>query len=158
MSSKLSTLAMAIAGAAPLIVLGAGAHAQTAENMTRTCHFTSGARAGAVVDFSNTPGTSAVAVGARCGDMTGSNGVAVAQQPGSRLPGAGRFYRTPGAPSGLDDSGRLKSGYTQSCRFSSGPRAGSTVDFSNRLGATPIQIGNACSDGTSQGVGVAPGK
>lgn len=177
MTSKV--LSLAIAAAAPLLALGAGAHAQQGatqppnaqapnqqtpsqqqpsgqqESSTSTCRFTSGSRSGSTVDFSATPGVAAVPVGSRCGDMTGSNGVAVARQSG-RATGQGRFYRTPEAPIGLNPSGQPTSGYTLSCRFTSGPNAGSVHDFTGTLGATPIRIGKTCSDGTNKGVGVAP--
>lgn len=176
MTGKL--LPLAIAAAAPLWVMGGGAHAQQGQQSqgqppqgqetqgqptqgqqtsatTSTCRFTSGPRSGSTVDFSATPGVAAVPVGSRCGDMTGSNGVAVGKTSG-RAPGQGRFYRTPEAPVGLNPSGQAASGYTLTCRFTSGPNAGSVHDFTGTLGATPIRIGRTCSDGTNKGVGVAP--
>jgi hypothetical protein len=170
-------LPLAIAAAAPLLAMSSGAHAQQPDQMqgqqmqgqqpqgqqapgqqatTSTCKFTSGSKNGSTVDFSATPGVAAVPVGSRCGDMTGSNGVAVSQQT-NRMPGQGRFYRTPSAPVGLDQSGQPTAGYTFTCRFTSGPNAGGTHDFTGQLGATPIRIGSACSDGQSKGVGAAPG-
>jgi hypothetical protein len=172
-------LPLAIA-AAPLLAMSSGAHAQQTNDMqmqaqpgqrmqpgqeapgaqasgtTSTCRFTSGSRKGSIVDFSGTPGVAAVPVGSRCQDMTGSTGVAVSAESG-RTPGAGRFYRTPEAPVGLDRSGQPTQGYTLSCRFSSGPNAGNTRDFSGVLGATPIRIGSACSDGGNKGVGIVAG-
>ena len=171
-----------LAAAAPLLAVSLGAHAQQASpgqeapgqpppgqeapgqeapgqqasGTTSTCHFTSGSRSGSTVDFSATPGVAAVPVGSRCADMTGSSGVAVSQQS-SRAPGMGRFYRTPEAPVGLNRNGQPAAGYTLSCRFSSGPNAGSTRDFTGVLGATPIRIGSTCSDGSNKGVGIGPG-
>lgn len=172
-------LPLAIAAAAPLLALSSGALAQpgsaqqtpnqqapnqqapneqaSGQQTTSTCRFTSGSRSGSTVDFSATPGVAAVPVGSRCGDMTGSTGVAVARQAG-RSAGQGRFYRTPEAPIGLNPSGQPTAGYTLSCRFTSGPNAGSVHDFTGTLGATPIRIGRECSDGTNKGVGVAPGR
>ena len=146
-------LPLAVVAAAPLLAMGGGAHAQQAADSTKICHFTSGARAGSTVDFSRTPGINSAPVGSRCGDMMGSNGVAVAPQTPREL-GPGMFYRTPGAPVGLNKEGRPTAGYTRWCHFTSGPSAGSSFNFSNVLGATPIPIGAACSDGASNGVGV----
>jgi hypothetical protein len=123
---------------------------------TSTCQFNSGSRNGSTVDFSATPGVAPVPIGSRCGDMTGSTGVAV-HQGTNRMPGQGRFYRTPSAPVGLDPSGQPMAGYTFTCRFTSGPNAGSSHDFSGQLGATPIRIGSACSDGQNKGVSIAAG-
>lgn len=173
-------LPLALTAAPLLLVMGLGAHAQQPQGRqqsseqqppgqqpsgqqatgqqqsTSTCRFTSGPRSGSTVDFSATPGVAAVPVGSPCGDMTGSTGVAVTPQTG-RAPGMGRFYRTPEAPVGLNQSGQPTQGYTLTCRFTSGPNAGSTHDFSGSLGATPIRIGKTCSDGTNKGVGVAVG-
>ena len=129
----------------------------SAQQTTSTCKFNSGPRAGSSVDFSATPGVAAVPVGSPCADMTGSTGVAVTPQTG-RTPGQGRFYRTPEAPVGMDRSGQPTTGYTLTCRFTSGPNAGSTHDFTGTLGATPVRIGSRCSDGTNKGVGVAAGQ
>lgn len=172
-------LPLAITAAPLLLAMGIGAHAQQPQGQqqpseqqppgpqpsdqqaagqqqtTSTCRFTSGSRAGSTVDFSATPGVAAVPVGSSCGDMTGSNGVAVTARTG-RAPGMGRFYRTPEAPVGLNPSGQPARGYTLTCRFTSGPNAGSTHDFSGSLGATPIRIGSRCSDGSNKGVGIAP--
>lgn len=149
-------LVLAIAAAAPLAAVGVQAHAQSSSNLTRTCHFTRGPRAGVTVDFSDSHGAPQVPVGAHCGDMTGSNGVAVGGlRETGRLPGPGRYYRSPEAPLGLSDSGEPEPGFTLWCRFTSGPRAGAVGDFSHTLGATPIRIGTRCSDGASRGVGVA---
>lgn len=166
---------LAIVAAAPLLALSTAAYAQQGsvqqspnqqapnqqganeQQTTSTCQFNSGPRSGSTVDFSATPGVAAVPVGSRCGDMTGSTGVAVARQTG-RSAGQGRFYRTPEAPIGLNPSGQPTAGYTLTCRFTSGPNAGSVHDFTGTLGATPIRIGKTCSDGTNKGVGVAPGR
>jgi hypothetical protein len=151
-------LPLAVVAAAPLLAMGGGAHAQQASNRTQICHFTGGARAGSTVDFSGTPGIASVPIGSHCGDMMGSNGVAVAPQAipqPQRQPGVGRYYSTPGAPSGLNKEGRPSAGWTRWCHFTRGPSAGSSLNFAGTLGATPVQIGSACSDGANTGVGVA---
>jgi hypothetical protein len=89
--------------------------------------------------------------------MQGSSGQAVAAELGRRQ-GQGRFYRSPGAPNAWGPTGALKQGYTQTCRFDSGPRAGTSVDFSHTLGAQPAAIGSPCADGASKGVAIAPGR
>jgi hypothetical protein len=175
MIRKLLPLALA---AAPLLAISSGVHAQQSNDLrmqppgqqaqpgqetpgaqasstTSTCRFTNGPRKGSTVDFSATPGVAAVPIGSQCRDMTGSSGAAVAPES-NRTPGAGRFYRTPEAPVGMDRSGQPTAGYTLTCRFSSGPNAGNIRDFSGTLGATPIRIGSTCSDGGNKGVGVAP--
>ena len=87
--------------------------------------------------------------------MNGSSGWAVPQQPGPEQ--GGRFYASPGAPSPTGPSGALQPGYSLYCRFNSGPAAGHTSDYSSTLGARPVAIGSACSDGPNSGVAVAPG-
>jgi len=161
MFKKILPLAVAVAAAAPLFVLSGGAHAQPSPGSTRICHFNTGPRAGATIDFSRTPGVASAPIGARCGDMMGSNGVAVAPQvlsepnaPTRSWGSVGRFYSTPGAPLGMNKAGRASAGWTRWCHFTSGPNAGSSLNFAGLLGATPIQIGTACSDGASRGVGV----
>jgi hypothetical protein len=153
MSSR--PLILAVAAAAPLLALGVQAQAQPYPGLSRTCHFLRGPRAGTTVEFSRSPGTPEVPIGSHCGDMSGSNGVAVANPSRTgRTPGPGRFYRSPGAPLGMWGSGQVQRGFTLSCRFTSGPRAGSVGDFSRTLGATPIRLGSRCSDGASRGFGV----
>jgi hypothetical protein len=45
---------------------------------------------------------------------------------------------------------------TTTCRFLSGPRAGQTQDFTGLTAATPMSIGNSCSDGeSSRGIAIA---
>ena len=87
--------------------------------------------------------------------MHGSSGWAVAQQPGREQ--GGRFYTSPGAPNAWGSSGALKPGYSLFCRFDSGPAAGHTADYSSTLGAQPVAVGSACSDGPNKGVAVAHG-
>jgi hypothetical protein len=154
MLRKVLPLAVAVAAVGSLAV-GGGAYAQPSAGRTKICHFNTGPRAGATVDFSNTPGINSAVVGSRCADMLGSNGVAVAPQAlPERQTGAGRFYATPGAPIGMNKAGRSSQGWTRWCHFTSGPARGSTFNFAGVLGATPIQLGTACSDGSSRGVGV----
>jgi hypothetical protein len=124
-------------------------------NLTQTCAYNAGPLAGQTIDYSGTPGVSAVRVGNRCADMHGSSGQAVAQQPG-RAQG-GRFYTSPGAPNTWGSSGALQPGYSLICRFTNGPSAGHTADYSSTLGARPAAIGSGCSDGLNRGVVIAPG-
>ena len=152
MFSKLT--ALALSGAASLTAFGASAQAQQS-NLTQTCAYKDGPLAGQTIDYSGAPGASAVQVGNRCADMHGSSGWAVAQQPGREQ--GGRFYMSPGAPNAWGSSGDLKPGYSLFCRFDSGPAKGHTSDYSSTLGAQPVAIGSACSDGPNKGVAVAPG-
>lgn len=121
-------------------------------NLTQTCAYTLGPLAGQTIDYSGAPGASAVQVGNRCADMHGSSGRAVAPQPG-RAQG-GRFYTSPGAPNAWGPSG-ASSGYSLFCRFTSGPAAGHTADYSSTLGAQPAAIGSPCADGPNRGIAVA---
>lgn len=172
MFSKLSTLAIAAAASAAAFGV---AHAQGQSNqaqpnqarpnqgmanqggpnLTQVCAFKSGPRAGQTVDFTGTPGSAAVPVGNRCADMQGSSGVTIAQNS-ARQQGPGRFYTSPGAPNAWS-GGALRRGFSLTCRFSSGPRAGTTLNYAHTLGAQPVAVGSPCSDGSSRGVAVASG-
>lgn len=127
------------------------AEGPSASDLTQTCAYTVGPLAGQTIDYSGTPGASAVRIGNRCADMHGSSGQAVAPSRPARGQG-GRFYTSPGAPNVWGSSG---SGYSQFCRFTSGPAAGHTADYSSTLGAQPAAIGSACSDGPNRGFAVA---
>ena len=124
-------------------------------NLTQTCAFRDGPRAGQTIDYAGAPGAVSVPVGNRCADMQGSSGEAVAEGT-ARQQGQGRLYMSPGAPNAWGPSGNLRSGFTQTCRFNGGPRAGTSLDYSHTLGAQPIAIGAACSDGPNTGIAVAP--
>jgi hypothetical protein len=166
---KLSTLAMA--GAASLTAFGASAQTLQRQyqpgvtppgaqpgpsGMTQTCAYNTGPRAGQTVNYAGTPGAASVLVGSRCADMQGSSGQAITPEIGRG--GQGRFYASPGAPNAWSSSGGLRRGFTRTCSFTSGPRAGTTVDYSYTLGAQPVSIGSACSDGASRGSAVAAGR
>lgn len=164
MPSRFSMLALA--GAASVVAIDAAAQAQPSlpdlpgvshprlgQNQTQTCEFRGGPRAGQTISYAGAPGAPVVQVGSRCADMQGSSGVAVAQGA-ERQQSPGRFYSSPGAPRAWDSSGNLRQGFTQTCRFNSGPLGGTTADFSHTLGAQPVAIGAACADGSSQGVAV----
>lgn len=128
---------------------------QGGPNLTQVCAFKSGPRAGQTVDFTGTPGSAAVPVGDRCADMQGSSGVTIAQSS-ARQQSPGRFYTSPGAPNAWS-GGVLRRGFSLTCRFNSGPRAGTTLNYAHTLGAQPVAIGSPCSDGASRGVAVAAG-
>jgi hypothetical protein len=151
MFSRLSMLAMA--GAASLSTFGITAQAQP--SLTQTCAFKEGPRARQTVNYAGTPGAVSVPVGERCADMHGSSGVAVAQGT-ARQQGPGRYYTSPGAPSAWGSLRNLKPGFTLTCRFNSGPHAGTTLNYAHTLGARPVAIEAPCADGGSTGVGVAP--
>jgi hypothetical protein len=91
MFTKLLPLAI-VAGAS---LTGFGASAQD-PNLSQTCRYKDGARAGQVVDYSSAPGAPSVQVGSRCADMQGSSGSAIAQGAEPQRPG--RFFTSPGAP------------------------------------------------------------
>ena len=55
-------------------------------------------------------------------------------------------------------AGNLPAGMSLTCKFNSGPRSGTTFDFSHTPGATPAPIGASCTDGAgSYGVSQPPG-
>jgi hypothetical protein len=165
---------LAVAGAASVAALAVSAQAQPdlpqpgvaepgvagPQGLSQTCGFNSGPRAGQVIDY---PGSAPVPLGSHCADMQGSSGQAVAQAPRIPEQNNGRyysyrgFYRSPGAPIARDQSGNVSAGFSLTCRLNSGRRAGSTVDFSNTLGAQPVAIGAPCADDSGWGVAVASG-
>lgn len=152
MISRLSMLA--VAGVAATSAFGAVAQAQP--TLSHTCEFKAGPRQGQIIDYSTTPGAVGVPVGNRCADMQGSSGVAITQWS-RRAESQGRFYSSPGAPLAWSSTGNLRPGFSQTCRFTSGPRSGTTLDYSHTLGAQPVAIGSPCADGASSGVAVAQG-
>jgi hypothetical protein len=137
--------------------------AGTSANLTQTCAYNDGPLAGQTIDYTGAPGSSAVTVGVRCADMNGSSGVAVAQKPAqpaqptqpTQRGQGGRYYTSPGAQNAWSSSGALNPGFSLFCQFNSGPASGHTADYSSTLGAQPVAIGQACSDGPNRGVAVA---
>lgn len=142
---------------------GPEAQAQVAQQalppgFTLTCRFITGPRGGQTVDFSGTTGATPTRIGSGCADMVGSSGVAVAPLPPQpvtppvqQAPGR-YYYQQP--PQAYQQQAQPTLTYT--CRFTSGPRAGSSFDYSGTLGAAPMAVGSPCSDGlASQGVAVA---
>jgi hypothetical protein len=162
MSSKV--LPLALAAGAVLSAYSASARepsvieVQTqSTNLTQTCAFTNGPRAGETVDYTGDPGAPAIPVGSRCADMQGSSGDAVVQPPSPPRPPS-RFYVSPGAPGVWGSAGEPSPGYTLTCLFDRGPDAGYAQDFSGVLGSEPIPIGAACTNGVSTGRAVSPGE
>jgi hypothetical protein len=147
MFSRLSMLA--IAGAASVTAIGVAAQAQP--TLTLTCAYKAGPLGGQTIDYSSVPGAVAVPVGNRCADMQGSSGKAV-EEGAARQGGQGRFFSSPGAPMAWGTQGNLNPGFGQMCRFNSGPRSGTTLDYSHTLGALPLAIGARCADGASSGI------
>lgn len=114
----------------------------SAQQRTTVCEFNSGPRAGTRFDFGPL-GVQGIPVGAPCHDGAGSTGLAVA--------GSGSGGRSGGSGGAGPNEG---GGTTFKCRFSNGPRAGTTVDYST-MGVQPVPIGAPCQDGVSSyGVGV----
>lgn len=144
-----------------------------AAGMTLTCHLDRGPRAGASFEFTGTVDHPAQ-VGAACSDMSGSTGVAIAPeiagQPGQNAwrRSQGRYYyQGPGYTYGPgpnyegtspNSQGPTTNRSTWTCRFTSGPRSGSSVDFARVPGSNAMPVGSGCSDGSgSTGVAVPPG-
>ena len=94
--------------------------------ITTVCQFTQGPRQGSTFDFAQF-GVQGIPVGSPCQDGQGSTGVAIAS-------GGGNFR------------GNNRGGFTTVCRFTQGPRQGTTFDFA-QFGVQPIPVGSPCQDG-----------
>lgn len=91
------------------------------------CAFSSGAYAGKTLDYT---GLAALPVGSSCQDGQGGNGVIVSTPVGPKL-----------------------SGFSTICKFTVGPRAGTTLDYAPMKA---IPVGTGCQDGgPSSGVVIA---
>ncbi len=143
-------LALAIAAAVSFTAFAAAGQNL---NLTQTCAYQDGPRAGQTVDYAGAPGAATAQVGDRCADMHDSRGVAIAPLSGRAQ--TNRFYASPGAPSDWKADGQLKPGLTLTCFYTKGPLAGNAADFSGVLGAQPVPIGWPCADGASEGFGAA---
>ena len=99
----------------------------SAQTKSTICKFTSGPRAGTTHDYAPKP---PIPVGSPCTDAAGSDGVVIAKSsPG---PGPGK---------------------STICKFTSGPRAGTTHDYAPK---PPIPVGSSCTDAAgSDGVVIA---
>src|SRR5271169_2777263 len=93
-------------------------------NMSQTCQFTQGPKAGQTINFAGQPGVTPAPVGGPCTDGMGSYGVAVADASGS----SGNYP----SPAGGQSSG--SSGMSTTCHFDQGPKAGQTIDFAGQPG------------------------
>lgn len=101
-----------------------------AQQQSFTCQFGSGPRAGSTVSFEGVQGALPGPVGTPCGDGHGSSGVLV----------------TPLALS-TQSSAMSETGWSATCRFAAGPRAGQIMDFGMTPGVRWGLIGRACQDG-----------
>jgi hypothetical protein len=101
-------------------------------DLTSTCRFTQGPRAGQVQSYRGM--VHPIPVGSPCTDGQGSQGVAVSDGVGGGVGGG-------------------QAQLTSTCRFTQGPRAGRLQSYRGRV--PPIPVGSACTDGQgSHGVAV----
>lgn len=108
---------------ASLVVLLAGAARLSAE-MTNTCKFNKGPRAGQTQRY---PQYDPIPVGSPCQDGRGSSGVAISERGGSDSD---------------DDSESAE--LTNTCKFTRGPRKGERQRYPD---LDPIPVGSPCHDG-----------
>jgi hypothetical protein len=115
--------------------------AQGAGGMSTLCKFTSGPRAGQVHDYAP---MAPIPVGSPCQDGVQSTGVVIAHDADSGGSNSGHSHAS-------------SNGMTLTCKFTQGPLAGQTRDYSGVPGARPAPIGSPCTDGrTSNGIAVSP--
>jgi hypothetical protein len=149
-----------------------GVHAESLPaGMSLTCQFTSGPRAGTSFNFTGIPNVTPAPIGGPCSDGAGSTGYAIAPgggaaaaPPGAAAPAPGAAAPAPGAaapaPGATPGGGRagaggaaapsgagLPAGMSLTCKFTSGPRAGTSFNFTGIPNVTPAPIGGPCSDG-----------
>jgi hypothetical protein len=104
--------------------------------LTTVCQFNTGPRAGTSLDF-HAYGVQPIPIGSPCTDGRGSSGVAIAGGNQSAGPSTG------------------SANLTTLCRFTSGPKAGSVVDYKT-YGVQPVAVGSQCTDGAdSYGTAIA---
>ena len=108
-----------------VVAAGAGSQSQggAAGPLSNTCKFTTGPRAGQTQDYAP---MAPISVGVPCHDGQGSTGVVVAAGAGSQPQG--------GAAGPLSNT----------CKFTTGPRAGQIQSYPN---VSPIPVGSPCHDG-----------
>ena len=107
------------------VVVTAGDHAEGGTfgaEMSTICEFNNGPKAGTRFDYAPRP---PVAVGTPCYDGAGSTGVVV-------------------SASGQAVGGEFGGAVSTICHFTSGPRAGTRLDYAPR---PPVPVGSACHDG-----------
>jgi hypothetical protein len=124
--------------------LAAGTIPATAQQMSLTCKYTAGPKAGQTQNFAGIPGARPTTVGSPCGDGQGSFGTAVADGSGSATPGGvqpGSGGNTPGG------ANNLPPGMSFTCKYTAGPKAGQTQNFAGVPGVAPAPVGAPCTDG-----------
>lgn len=112
---------------------------------TFVCRFIDGPRAGHIQPLPGAQENQRVRLGSGCSDGASSTGTIIAQPADVRM-----AFANAGEP--LASQTPL----TTTCRFSSGPRAGESMDIAEVLGHAPVPVGSTCSDGaSSMGTAVA---
>ncbi|HXQ39848.1 MAG TPA: hypothetical protein VN821_01180 [Candidatus Udaeobacter sp.] len=102
-----------------------------AQQQSFTCQFSSGPRAGSTIDYAGVQGALPGQVGTPCQDGQGSSGLLVA----------------PRAAAPPSDTAVAEMGWSATCRFTAGAKAGQIVNFDGDPNTRWGRIGRACDDG-----------
>ena len=98
------------------------------KNLSLTCKYTSGPKAGQKQSFAGVAGVTPVPVGSPCWDGGQNRGVAVPDSGGAQAP---------------------TSGLSLTCKYNTGPKAGQTQSFQGVPGVQAIPVGAPCTDGVA---------
>lgn len=136
---------------AGLFLIGSNALAEPAEaqpvaqsQLSFTCHFDAGPRAGQAQTYTGVSGP-AVPIGVPCADGSGSTGVVVSD-PTVTLPPA--VQPPPVAlPPAVQPPPQAGPATSFTCQFNNGPRAGEIQSYVGVTGMRPIPVGAECTDG-----------
>ena len=142
--SALTISGAALAQNASPSAMSAGSSA-TGDGLSTTCQFTKGPKTGQVQHWPRgTPGVTPVAIGQGCTDDMKSYGVAIADSANASMKSSGGTLEP-------------NDGYSTTCRFDSGPRAGQVQHWPRGTpGLALAAIGQGCTDGqNSSGIAIA---
>ena len=139
--------AAAISGVSNLLTVpaqAAAAQGYAQAQLSFTCGFSSGPRAGQSQSYAGVAGIQAAPVGTHCADGQGSTGTVVRNAP-LQPPLPVQLPPTPTVPA-----------TTFLCQFDNGPRAGQVQSYAGVTGMRAIGIGAPCTDGQgSSGAAIA---
>ena len=142
--SALTISGAALAQNASQAPMNAGSNA-AGDGLSTTCQFTKGPKAGQVQHWPRgTAGVTPVAIGQGCTDDQKSYGVAIADSAHASASSSGGILEP-------------NDGYSTTCQFTSGPRAGQVQHWPRGTpGLALAAIGQGCTDGQdSNGIAIA---
>jgi hypothetical protein len=122
--------------------------AASSAGLSTTCQFTKGPKAGQIQHQApGTPGVTPTAIGQGCTDGEKSYGIAIADAPG-----ASGGHHIEGGTGTIEPN----DGYSSTCKFDSGPRAGQVQHWPRSTpGLALAAIGQGCTDGQdSHGIAI----